>query len=96
VQVGDLIIYDGHVGIYAGDNQMINAIDEAHGIGYSNVNSGQITSIRRLVEEDAPVYTETYSDTSAESYTDTSYVDSTSYSDTSYSDTSYSDTSYVG
>ena len=94
VQVGDLIIYDGHSAIYAGNNQVINAIDEAHGIGYSDVNSGQIVAIRRLVEEDAPAAADTYTDTSATSYTDTSYVDSTSYSDTSYSDTSYSATSY--
>ena len=76
VQVGDLIIYDGHVGIYAGDNQMINAIDEAHGIGYSDVNSGKITSIRRLVEEDAPAYTESY-----DTYTETYVEDTGAYTD---------------
>ena len=70
VQVGDLIIYDGHSAIYAGNNQVINAIDEAHGIGYSNVDSGQIVAIRRLVEEDAPAVTETYSDSSAGYYTE--------------------------
>ena len=87
VQVGDLIIYDGHVGIYAGDNQMINAIDEAHGIGYSDVKSGQITSIRRLVEEDAPA--ETYTETSTEDYADSTYVET--YSDASYTDTAATD-----
>ena len=68
--MGDLIIYDGHSAIYAGNNQVINAIDEAHGIGYSNVDSGQIVAIRRLVEEDAPAVTETYSDSSAGYYTE--------------------------
>ena len=86
VQVGDLIIYDGHVGIYAGDNQMINAIDEAHGIGYSDVKSGQITSIRRLVEEDAPA--ETYTETYTEDYVDSANTET--YSDVSYTDTTAS------
>ena len=100
VQVGDLIIYDGHSAIYAGNNQVINAIDEAHGIGYSDVDSGQIVAIRRLVEEDAPVYEETYSDSSAGTYedaavySDSSYVDSTSYSDSAYSVSTYSDSAY--
>lgn len=98
VQVGDLIIYDGHSAIYAGNNQVINAIDEAHGIGYSNVDSGQIVAIRRLVEEDAPA-ADTYSDAAAssytETYTDASY-DSTGTADAAYSDVSYADTSYVG
>ena len=80
VQVGDLIIYDGHSAIYAGDNQVINAIDEAHGIGYSEVDSGQIVAIRRLVEEDVPAdtytetYTESYSEAPADTYVDTSAV----------------------
>ena len=84
VQVGDLIIYDGHSAIYAGNNQVINAIDEAHGIGYSNVDSGQIVAIRRLVEEDAPAATEGYSDASAVSYTE------------DYSADAAAATSYVG
>lgn len=67
VQVGDVVCYGGHVGIYAGDNQIINAIDEAHGIGYSDVNYAEIRSIRRFVDEDAPA------ETSAES-TDTEAV----------------------
>ena len=107
VQVGDLIIYDGHSAIYAGNNQVINAIDEAHGIGYSDVNSGQIVAIRRLVEEDAPAATETYTDTSAaatETYTDTSvaagtetYTDSAvAYTDPAAAAASYTGTSYVG
>ena len=54
VQVGDVICYGGHVGIYAGDGKIINAIDEEHGIGYSNANYAEIRSIRRFVSEDAP------------------------------------------
>ena len=52
VQVGDVICYGGHVGIYAGDGKIINAIDEAHGIGYSDANYAEIRSIRRFVSED--------------------------------------------
>ncbi len=88
VQVGDLIIYDGHSAIYAGNNQVINAIDEAHGIGYSEVNSGEIVAIRRLVEEDASAGAETYSDMSTESYTEPVYEDASTYNAGSYTDTS--------
>ena len=28
---GDVVCYDGHVGIYVGNGQIVNAIDEAHG-----------------------------------------------------------------
>ena len=91
VQVGDLIIYEGHSAIYAGNNQVINAIDEAHGIGYSDVKSGQIVAIRRLVEEDAPAST----DASAEAYTETYTDDAAAYTDSSYTDASYSDPAYT-
>lgn len=33
---GDVICYEGHVGIYIGNGQIVNAIDEAHGIGVSS------------------------------------------------------------
>ena len=59
VQVGDVICYGGHVGIYAGDGKIINAIDEAHGIGYSDANYAEIRSIRRFVSEDEPSAEET-------------------------------------
>ena len=49
VQVGDVLCYDGHVGIYAGDGQIINAIDDAHGIGYSDAKFSEVTTIRRYV-----------------------------------------------
>ena len=49
VQVGDVLCYDGHVGIYAGDGQIINAIDDAHGIGYSDAKFDEVTTIRRYV-----------------------------------------------
>lgn len=45
---GDVVCYSGHVGIYAGNGQIINAIDEAHGIGMSSVNYAKIITIRRM------------------------------------------------
>ena len=69
VQIGDVVCYGGHVGIYAGDGKIINAIDEAHGIGYSDANYAEIRSIRRFVNEDAPA--ETPAETPAEAPAET-------------------------
>lgn len=46
---GDVICYNGHVGIYIGDGKIVNAIDEAHGIGISNANMMNIITVRRLI-----------------------------------------------
>ncbi len=48
MRVGDIVCYAGHVGIYAGDGKIINAIDEKRGIGYSSVNYAPILTIRRI------------------------------------------------
>lgn len=45
---GDIVCYPGHVGIYAGNGQIVNAIDEAHGIGMSNARYSKIITIRRI------------------------------------------------
>lgn len=45
---GDVICYSGHVGIYAGNGKIINAIDESRGIGYSNARYASIITIRRM------------------------------------------------
>ena len=45
---GDVVCYSGHVGIYAGNGQIVNAIDSAHGIGMTNVNYAPIITIRRM------------------------------------------------
>lgn len=45
---GDVICYSGHVGIYAGNGKIINAIDESRGIGYSNARYANIITIRRM------------------------------------------------
>lgn len=46
---GDVICYSGHVGIYIGDGQIVNAIDEAHGIGISRAGMMNIITVRRLL-----------------------------------------------
>ena len=41
--------YEGHVGIYIGNGQIVNAIDEAHGIGVSSATYTNIITVRRLL-----------------------------------------------
>ena len=48
IQPGDIVCYSGHVGIYAGNGQIVNAIDESHGIGMSSVKYTKIITIRRI------------------------------------------------
>ena len=46
---GDVICYAGHVGIYIGNGQIVNAIDDAHGIGVSPATYTNIITVRRLL-----------------------------------------------
>lgn len=46
---GDVICYQGHVGIYIGNGKIVNAIDEAHGIGVSSATYANIITVRRLL-----------------------------------------------
>lgn len=48
IQPGDIVCYAGHVGIYAGNGQIVNAIDESRGIGMSNAKYTKIITIRRI------------------------------------------------
>ncbi|MEF9946601.1 MAG: C40 family peptidase [Lachnospiraceae bacterium] len=48
-QPGDVICYEGHVGMYIGNNQIVNAIDEAHGIGITNATFTNIITVRRMI-----------------------------------------------
>ena len=46
---GDLILYDGHVGIYMGDGQIVNAINSSRGIGILPATYTSIITVRRLI-----------------------------------------------
>ena len=49
IEVGDVVCYSGHVGIYAGNGQIINALNSRAGICYTNVNYAPIVTIRRML-----------------------------------------------
>lgn len=46
---GDIILYNGHVGIYMGDGQIVNAINSSRGIGILPATYTSIVTVRRLV-----------------------------------------------
>lgn len=46
---GDLILYDGHVGLYMGDGNIVNAMNEADGIGICSATYAPIVTIRRVL-----------------------------------------------
>lgn len=49
IQVGDIICYDGHVGIYIGNDQIINAIGKKSGIDISSATYKSYITIRRVI-----------------------------------------------
>ena len=49
MQVGDIVCYSGHVGIYAGGGKIINALNPSKGITYTNVNYAPILAVRRVL-----------------------------------------------
>lgn len=48
MQPGDIVCYSGHVGIYAGNGTIVNALNESKGITYTNVNYSPILAVRRI------------------------------------------------
>ncbi len=46
---GDIILYDGHVGIYMGNGQIVNAMNESDGIGICSATYANIITVRRLM-----------------------------------------------
>lgn len=48
VRKGDIICYNGHVGIYAGNGQIVNASNKAGGIKFSSATYEPIITVRRI------------------------------------------------
>lgn len=46
---GDLICYDGHIGIYVGNGQIVNAQSPQYGIGISPATYTTIVAVRRIL-----------------------------------------------
>lgn len=46
---GDIVLYDGHVGLYMGDGTIVNAMNENDGIGICSATYTPITSVRRVL-----------------------------------------------
>ncbi len=46
---GDIVLYDGHVGLYMGDGNIVNAMNEEDGIGICSATYTNIITIRRVL-----------------------------------------------
>ena len=45
---GDIVVYGGHVGIYAGNGKLLSALGKKYGITYCSVNYKPIQAVRRI------------------------------------------------
>jgi len=45
---GDIVCYSGHVGIYVGNDTIVNAINERQGINFSSATELSVLSVRRI------------------------------------------------
>ena len=48
MQPGDIVCYNGHVGIYAGNGKIVDAVNESKGICISNAFGAPIITVRRI------------------------------------------------
>lgn len=48
-QMGDVICYQGHCGLYIGGGKMVNALGVKYGIVVSKVNTGRLVAVRRII-----------------------------------------------
>ena len=48
MQPGDIVCYNGHVGIYAGNGKLVDAVNESKGICISNAFRDPIITVRRI------------------------------------------------
>ena len=48
IQVGDIVCYSGHVGIYVGGGSIISALGSKYGITYSSLHYKSIITVRRI------------------------------------------------
>ena len=46
---GDLVLYEGHVGLYMGDGNIVNAMNEEQGIGICSATYTDIVAVRRVL-----------------------------------------------
>lgn len=49
MQAGDIVCYNGHVGIYTGNGTIVNALNKKSGITYTDVNYAKIVAVRRVL-----------------------------------------------
>ena len=48
MQPGDIVCYNGHVGIYAGNGKLVDAVNSSKGICLSNAFRDPIITVRRI------------------------------------------------